>query len=123
MLRDLWGIALKSLMSRKFHAALNIAGLAIGFAAAILLSLYVHDEATYDAIFPADTYRISSTIRMPGGHSFVFDGTDYAAAEGMRLPTGNEPPSHPAIVIMDAIITLKLIICQCDIFHIKGSSK
>jgi len=85
MLRHLWGIALKSLMNRKVHAALNIAGLAIGFAAAILLSLYVHDEMTYDTIFPADTYRVSSSGRMPGGYDFIFDGTDYVVAAGMRL--------------------------------------
>ena len=85
MLRDQWVAAFRSLMNGKFHATMNIAGLATGFAAAILLLLYVHDELTYDHVFPADVYRVSSAITMPGGTTVVFDGTDYVAAEGMRM--------------------------------------
>lgn len=85
MLRDTAAAALKSLMSNKFHALLNIAGLATGLAAAILLLLYVHYEMTYDRALPANVYRISSTITMPGGKTVVFDGTDYALAQGLKL--------------------------------------
>lgn len=84
MLRDQWITAFRALMNGKLHAALNIAGLATGFAAAILLLLYVHDELTYDHAFPSDVYRLSSTITLPAS-TVVFDGTDYVAAEGMRL--------------------------------------
>lgn len=85
MLRDQWLAAFRSLMNSKFHAAMNIAGLAIGFAAAILLLLYVRDELKYDHAFPAEAHRVSSAITMPGGNTVVFDGTDYVLAEGMKL--------------------------------------
>ncbi|HWT11725.1 MAG TPA: ABC transporter permease [Allosphingosinicella sp.] len=85
MARDIVAAALKSLMSNRFYALLNIAGLATGLAAAILLLLYVRDEATWDRMFPADVYRVSSAITMPGGETVVFDGTDYALAQGLRL--------------------------------------
>lgn len=85
MFRDLVSAALKSVMSNKFYALLNIAGLATGLAAAILLLLYVQDEMTYDRVLPADAYRVSSAITMPGGQTVVFDGTDYALAQGLRL--------------------------------------
>ncbi|MBB6255082.1 ABC transporter permease [Nitrospirillum iridis] len=85
MFRDPWVTAFRSLMNGKFHAALTIAGLAIGFAAALLLSLYVRDELGYDGTFPADVYRVSSAVTMPGGATVVFDGTDYALAAGMKM--------------------------------------
>src|SRR5687767_13271812 len=84
MLRDTMAAALKALMSNKFYALLNIAGLACGLCAAILLLLYVHDERTYDSALPADAYRVSSAITMPGGQTVVFDGTDYVLAQGLR---------------------------------------
>jgi putative ABC transport system permease protein len=85
MFRDLVSAAFKSLMNNKFYALLNVAGLAVGLAAAILLLLYVHDEMTYDRALPADAYRISSAITMPGGKTVVFDGTDYVLAQGLKL--------------------------------------
>jgi putative ABC transport system permease protein len=85
MFRNAWVTAFRSLMNGRFHAAMNIAGLATGFAAAFLLLLYVHDELTYDHAFPDDVYRLSSEITMPGGQNFRFDGTDYVVAEGMKL--------------------------------------
>jgi len=78
-------VALRSLMSNKFYALLNIAGLATGLAAAILLLLWVHDEMTWDRALPADAYRVSSAITMPGDQTVVFDGTDYALAQGLAL--------------------------------------
>jgi len=84
MLRDTLRAAWRSVTSSKFYAAVNIAGLATGLAAAILLFLFVRDERTWDHYFPADTYRLSSAITMPGGVTVTFDGTDYVAAEGMR---------------------------------------
>jgi len=85
MFRDLLSAALKSLLSNKFYALLNISGLAVGLAAAILLLLYVRDELTWDRALPADAYRVSSAITMPGGQHVVFDGTDYALAQGLML--------------------------------------
>jgi putative ABC transport system permease protein len=96
MIRDIVAAALKSLMSNKFYALLNIAGLATGLAAAMLLLLYVRDEMTYDRMLPADVYRVSSSITMPGGETVVFDGTDYVLAQGLRA----EVPEIAAVARM-----------------------
>jgi putative ABC transport system permease protein len=85
MVRDTLAAALKSLTRNKFYAVLNITGLATGLAAAILLLLYVRDETTFDRMLPADAYRVSSAITMPGSETVVFDGTDYALAQGLKL--------------------------------------
>ena len=85
MIRNLWVSAFRALTHRRLDSALNIAGLALGFAAAILLSLFVYDEISWDDAFPADVYRISSSITLPGGVDVRADGTDYVMAEAFRL--------------------------------------
>ncbi len=40
--------ALRALSKSRFHAAINIGGLAIGFAAALLIALFVREETSYD---------------------------------------------------------------------------
>jgi putative ABC transport system permease protein len=44
--------ALRNLARNKLYAGINIVGLAVGFAAAIMIALYVRHEVTYDAWLP-----------------------------------------------------------------------
>ena len=44
--------ALRRMTSNTVHTAINIIGLSIGFAAAILIALFVHDEFSYDKWIP-----------------------------------------------------------------------
>jgi putative ABC transport system permease protein len=53
MLRHYLIAALRNLRRNKLYAAINIVGLAVGFAAAILISLYVRHETSYDAWLPS----------------------------------------------------------------------
>ena len=48
MLHNYLKIALRSLRKQKFYTALNIAGLSLGIASALLILLYVADEWRYD---------------------------------------------------------------------------
>lgn len=59
--------ALRNLMRNKLFSFINIAGLAVGLAAFILILLFVHDEMSWDKTWDrgADTYRVESTILFP----------------------------------------------------------
>jgi putative ABC transport system permease protein len=52
MFRNYIAAALRNLARNRLYAGVTIAGLAIGFAAAILIGLYVRDELTYDRFVP-----------------------------------------------------------------------
>lgn len=72
MFRNYLKIAVRSLWKNKSFSALNIAGLAMGLAACLLILLYVKDELSYDRFNEkADrTYRLNTDIRF-GGSDFV----------------------------------------------------
>lgn len=52
MLRHYAAIAVRNVARTKLYAAISVIGLALGFAAATLIGLYVHDELTYDRWLP-----------------------------------------------------------------------
>ncbi|HEY4031214.1 MAG TPA: ABC transporter permease [Caulobacteraceae bacterium] len=59
--------AIGNLARNRLHAAISIAGLAIGFAAAILIALYARDEFSYDRFIPGGqhTYLVAITAKTP----------------------------------------------------------
>lgn len=72
MFRNYLLIALRNFKRNKLFSLLNIFGLALGLASAILIFLYVSDELSYDRMHPdfKNTYRIGSTFKNPDGQSF-----------------------------------------------------
>jgi putative ABC transport system permease protein len=76
MLRNYLLIALRNFKKQKLFSFLNIFGLALGLASAILIFLYVSDELRYDVMHPnyKNTYRIGSTF--VNGEGQGFDNTD-----------------------------------------------
>src|SRR5688572_210257 len=52
MFRNYLAAALRNLARNRLYAAINIVGLAVGFAAAILIGLYIADELSYDRWLP-----------------------------------------------------------------------
>lgn len=68
-------IAFRNFQRQKLFALLNMFGLALGLASAILIFLYVTDELQYDVMHPhyKNTYRIGCTFTNPNGQ--VFDNT------------------------------------------------
>jgi putative ABC transport system permease protein len=68
MLKNHIKIAWRSLKKQSFFTLLNIFGLAIGITGALLISLYIYDELSYDKMF-ADVnriYRIDTDIKFGG---------------------------------------------------------
>ncbi len=75
MFENYFKIAWRSLKKQPFFTFLNTFGLAIGMAGALLISLYIYDELSYDKMFAdADRiHRIDSDIK--------FGGAEIRAAE------------------------------------------
>jgi len=75
MLRNYLLIVLRNFQRQKLFSILNMFGLALGLASAILIFLYVSDELQYDIIHPhyQDTYRLGVSFTNPEGQ--VFDNT------------------------------------------------
>ena len=73
MFRNYLMAALRNLARNRLYAGINIGGLAVGFAAAILIALFVRDEFSYDSFIPGHqyVYRVSS-IRIVPGRSPIF---------------------------------------------------
>jgi len=86
MFRNYLAAALRNLARNKLYAGVTIAGLAIGFAAAMLIGLYVRDELTFDRFLPDHEriYLMTSTIEMPGSKPIETKLSQIKLAE--RLP-------------------------------------
>ena len=82
--------ALRNLARNRLYAGINIVGLAVGFAAAILIALYVRDELTFDRFIPdaAHIYNVYTVFPQSGRTPLVIDRTagDLAAAFRLDFP-------------------------------------
>jgi putative ABC transport system permease protein len=87
MLRNYFAAALRNLMRNRLHAMLNILGLGAGFAAALLIALYVHHEMTFDQFLPnhEEVYRLSNEIVVAGPGSGGTDDTKGPIVEDLAL--------------------------------------
>ena len=72
MIRNYLMIALRNFQRQKLFALLNMFGLALGLASAILIFLYVSDELQYDVMHPhyKNTYRLGVTFTNREGQEF-----------------------------------------------------
>ncbi|TWB45748.1 ABC transporter permease [Nitrospirillum pindoramense] len=77
MLGNFLRVAVRILVRDRMYTVLNVAGLAIGIAAASMLGLYVWHETHYDGFFSkADRiYRVDKTEFMPGREPVTYSST------------------------------------------------
>ena len=83
MFRNYLMAALRNLARNRLYSGINIGGLALGFAAAILIGLFVRDEFSYDSFIPGHqhVYRVAEIRVVPGrGPIFVPSGPPGVAA-------------------------------------------
>ncbi len=68
MFRNYLAAGFRSFARNEVYAGLTVTSLAIGFAAAILIALFVRDELTWEHFIPGyrDIYQVTLTIRWPG---------------------------------------------------------
>lgn len=80
MLKNYVTIAFRSLLKQKGFAFINILGLAIGLASAVLIFLYIVDELRFDTVHkaPDRTYRIGAKRVMDDGNEFTITGVPEA---------------------------------------------
>jgi putative ABC transport system permease protein len=68
MIRNYLKVALRNLLKTKVYSAINIFGLAIGFACCMTIGLYIQNELSYDKFHQSgkDIYRIVAKQNMSG---------------------------------------------------------
>jgi putative ABC transport system permease protein len=76
MIKNYFKIALRNIQRNKVYSFINIAGLSLGLAAAMLIILYVKDEVSYDRFQKNldNIYRVVSTSSRPGDNELHKDG-------------------------------------------------
>jgi putative ABC transport system permease protein len=87
MFRNYFAAALRNLSRNRLYAGVTIAGLAIGFAAAMLIALFVRDEYSYDHFVPGNrqVYRVSESILNTGERAIESDATPTLLAPALKL--------------------------------------
>lgn len=90
MLRHYLQMALRGFVRHKLYSFINVAGLAIALACAILILLFVRDQVSYDAWMPgtANLYRLAATFYLPGNGPLSSTGVPFPVltAVGQKIP-------------------------------------
>lgn len=86
MFRNYLTTALRNLAGHKLYSFINIAGLAVGLACAILILLYVREELSYDVWIPGseNIYRVEVTYHLPARADLVTAQTSMPLPLAMR---------------------------------------
>lgn len=85
MFRNYLAATLRNLARNRLYAVINVVGLGVGFAAAILVALYVHHELNFEDFFAnyQRIYRISTAQTAPDAGSNAVE--DFSAPLALRL--------------------------------------
>jgi putative ABC transport system permease protein len=90
MLRNILAASLRNLIRNRLYAAISIGGLAVAFAAAILIGVFVRDDLSADRFIPgyADVYRLSVSLKPPAQArlALAMARTDLAAFLKLDFP-------------------------------------
>jgi putative ABC transport system permease protein len=87
MFRNYLSAALRNLERNSIYAGVTIFGLAIGFAAALLIALFVRGELTYDRFVPGHdrVFLYSERIDFPGERPLLTDVASVRVAPALKL--------------------------------------
>jgi putative ABC transport system permease protein len=85
MFRHYLVTALRSFAHHKLYGFINVVGLSIGLACAILIGLYVRDQLSYDKWVPhtADLYRLEMSVRLPGNRLIATENSSFPVLTAM----------------------------------------
>jgi putative ABC transport system permease protein len=78
--------ASRNLVKHKLYSFINIAGLSVGLACAIFITLFLRDEVSYDRWIPdsANLYRAEVTFHAPGRAPFSYATTPFPLLRAMQ---------------------------------------
>src|SRR5436189_4936051 len=91
MFKNYFKTAWRSLIKDKMHSFINIAGLSIGMAVAVLIGLWIYDELSFDKNF--DNYdHIAQVIQnvTNNGEVQTWKAVPYPLAEELRKNYGSD---------------------------------
>src|SRR5689334_14851695 len=90
MLGNYLAAAMRNLLRNRAYAAINLFALTLGFAASILIALYVRDEYSYDRFFPdyQRIFKVDETLSFPGRPPLNGSQTVSDMAEMLKLDFG-----------------------------------
>ncbi|GAB3794618.1 ABC transporter permease [Spirosoma humi] len=85
MLRNYLKIAWRNLIKQKGYSFINIAGLSVGMAVAMLIGLWVHHEYSYDTFLPnyQQLYQVRRNFNS-NGDTLTFTSTSLKLADALR---------------------------------------
>jgi len=90
MFRNYLTTALRNLVRNRLYAAINIVGLSVGFAAALLIALFVRDEFSYDKWIPGyqDVWHVNTLVLRPSGapDEYATTSADLAGLLKLEFP-------------------------------------
>src|SRR4051794_11455285 len=87
MWRNYWTVAVRALAKSKTYSIINIAGLAIGMAACIMILLYINYERSYDKWLPdvENTYQLQTWSPRPSdGEPFFSQMAPYITKDRIK---------------------------------------
>jgi len=89
MLKNYIKIAIRSLARNKVHSTINIAGLSVGMAVAMLIGLWISDELSYDA-YNKNYERIARVMQNQSinGNTVTWGGVPYPLGAELRKNYG-----------------------------------
>src|SRR3954447_17170507 len=87
MLWNYVAAALRNLLRNGVYAVINILGLALGFAAVILIALFVRDEYSYDRFIPDHDriYNVTEVVSPPGEGPLRVTVVNSSVGGGLKL--------------------------------------
>ena len=101
-------VALRNLIRNRLYSAINIIGLATGFAACILIMLFVRYELSYDKFWAnADSIaRVNTTILLPGRAPYISVSASVPMKEVVEAYFPDEVLRATRFIPMHPIVTL-----------------
>jgi len=83
MIKNHFKIAFRNLFRHKRMTFINIAGLGIGMAAAVLIAMWVQNELSYDAFQPdaGNVYRVKSHLTITKTETWLWESSPYILGE------------------------------------------
>jgi len=117
MLRSYWMAALRDLSRNRAYALINVCGLALGFAAAIVIALYVRDEYSYDRFWPAydRIFKVDETFALPGNPPLSGSQTVSDVARSLKL-------EFPSIDLAVRVVRTPIQLRRGDIDGVVGEA-
>jgi putative ABC transport system permease protein len=126
MFRNYLITALRNFTRHKLYSFINIAGLSIGLACAILIALFVRDELSFDRWVPdnANLYRVELTFNLLGRAPWRLAQAPFPLLDAMeaQIPevraVTHFVPEHMTVAVGERQFLETIAVVDPDFFHV-----